>query len=455
LSPVAVSLEPVVSQDHQAARLDDLLARARRTGLFRADDIDLIEQLMFNQGTAPGGAWDALAHAHMELPTWFQQGLDPLSPAYAEQQMKLWRLVSGVERPYDAAVDEKEAPVKGVDAVRLPGFYMRRDAGAVLSASDHVLATGMMLKHSGLKPGDWALEYGAGYGQTALALARLGVNVDTVDISSTFCNFVQQQADFFQVPLRAHQGQFGLNPRPGQRYQLVWFYESFHHCLEFPGLLAHLTALLADGGQVMLAGEPMVEREYAAVPYPWGVRLHSEVVAVVRRFHWFELGFSEDFLYQLFTHAGFTIQRIPCEPSLFGRLYLCTRRPAELHLGQQWLPPVLQEGWHAAEPDGRWTRDRARLALDPAAQQGHIELDLANLLDGRQTVTVQSGEHRLRIVLGRGERRTVRLPASGQAWLQIETRTRRPGALRRWLRGDRRPLGVFVRRLRYNSQAQA
>ena len=29
------------------------------------------------------------------------------------------------------------------------------------------------------------------------------------------------------------QGRFGDNPRPGQRYELIWFYESFHHCLDF------------------------------------------------------------------------------------------------------------------------------------------------------------------------------------------------------------------------------
>lgn len=431
------------------------MKRALGIGYFRADEIDQVAHIMWKEGRQPGGRWDALAHAHLSLPDWFQHGLDPLGDDYAQQQLRLWQLVSGLERPYEVEQDEKEAPTGDVDPVRLPGYYIRRDAGAVLAASDHVLATGMLLKHSGLSPGDWALEYGAGYGQTALALARLGVNVDTVDISSTFCGYVQSQADFFKVPLRAHQGEFGMNPRPGEKYKLIWFYESFHHCFQFQQLLRDLPALLAEGGRVILAGEPVVEREYAAVPYPWGLRLHSEVVAVVRRFHWFELGFSEDFLYQLFTHAGFTIQRIPCEPSLFGRLYLCELRPAELHMGQQWLPPVLEEGWHAAEPDGRWTRASARLALDPGVRQGQIELDLANLLDGRQTITLQSGEQRLRIVLGPGERRTAQWPASGQAWLQIDTRTGRPNAFRRWLRGERRSLGVFVRRLRYNPQEQA
>ena len=50
--------------------------------------------------------------------------------------------------------------------------------------------------------------------------------------------------------------------------------------------------------------------------------------AVVRQQRWFELGFSEPFLLQLFEQAGFTVTRIDCEPTLFGRLYVCTRNGA-------------------------------------------------------------------------------------------------------------------------------
>jgi hypothetical protein len=53
--------------------------------------------------------------------------------------------------------------------------------------------------------------------------------------------------------------------------------------------------------------------------------LHSEVVAVVRKQRWFELGFSEDFLYRLFKDAGFRGRRVDCDPTLFGRLYVFER----------------------------------------------------------------------------------------------------------------------------------
>ena len=292
---------------------------------FEPEDIERVRRTYFETGGAPGSAWEPLRDAHLRLPDWFRHDLDPYGDEYLAQQHRLWRLVAGVERDYDVERDEKEADWAAVDAVRAPGLYVRRDAAAIASASDHVIASGMLLRHCGLKAGDRALEYGAGFGQTALALARLGVNVDTVDVSRTFCGFVNQQAEFFRVPLQAFEGRFGDAPRPGVRYKLVWFYESFHHCVDFQRVVRILPDLLEPGGRVILGGEPIVERPYAAVPYPWGLRLHSEVVAVVRQQRWFELGFTEDFLFELFERVGFTVKRIDCEPTLFGRLYLCQR----------------------------------------------------------------------------------------------------------------------------------
>lgn len=314
-------LREIVPVKHRQTLLRVFDQRPQRGHLFEVEDIPRLVETYFRHGPVPGTPWDEFREAHLRLPNWFRHGLDPLGDEYREQQLRLWQQIAGVKRPYDPAVDEKEHELEGVDAIRRPGYFIRRDDRAIAAASDHVLAMGMLLKHCGLKSGDWALEYGPGFGQGALALARMGVNVDVVDISETFCNRIRQQAEFFEVPLTAFNGQFGMGPRPGQKYKLIWFYESFHHCLTFQALLPQFLTLLADGGRIILSGEPVMESENTAVPYPWGVRLHSEVVAIVRRMHWLELGFSELFLFKLFEEAGFTGSRIDCEPSLFGRQY--------------------------------------------------------------------------------------------------------------------------------------
>ena len=311
----ALTGAPLHERDREAAAID----------WFDSADIDAITELYFSTGGARGTAWDPYRDAHMRVPDWFIHGLDPMGQPYADQQHRLWSLVSGADCSYLPDLHEREHDWGNIDPIRTPGYYVRRDSAAIETAGDHILAMGMTLKHCNLKAGDWALEYGAGFAHTALALARLGVNVDTVDISPTFCGYVQAQASHFGVPLTPFQGHFGVNPRPGHRYAAIWFFEAFHHCVDFARVVHQLRDNLADGGRIILAGEPVFEKEYAAVPYPWGLRLHSEVVAVVRRLRWFELGFSESFLFELFRNAGFAGRRVDCEPSLFGRLYIFER----------------------------------------------------------------------------------------------------------------------------------
>jgi SAM-dependent methyltransferase len=414
-----------VATSIRSSATTDPIERIRRTGFFRADDIQLVHNTYFSGvGPAPGGPWDVFRDAHMELPSWFEPGLDPYSIEYARQQHRLWRLVAGVDRDYEVEVDEKEADWGEVDAVRHPGYYVRRDPGAVSAASDHVIATGMMLKHCGLKPGDWALEYGAGFAQTALALARLGVNVDTVDVSDRFCGWVREQAEFFRVPLTPFKGRFGDAPRTEQKYQVVWFYESFHHCLDFATVVRELPKLLAPGGRVILSGEPIVEREYAAVPYPWGLRLHSEVVAVVRRQRWFELGFSEDFLFELFAHAGFTMQRIECEPSMFGRMYVCHYRPAQVPLDRQWMPQGIAEGWRpTVGATDRQVTGEADWPIEQRDEAREIEVRLRTSRKAPQVVNARCGGYEIALDVPPGRPVDVRLAIPpGATTLQIKCR---------------------------------
>ena len=105
------------------------------------------------------------------------------------------------------------------------------------------------------------LEYGAGFGQVALAFATLGAEVHTVDINAEFCHGIMRLARRYKVNLRAHVGEFDFVPGE-QNYDLIYFYESFHHCLHFTSLMPLLTQRLASGGRIMLAGEPIADGNF-------------------------------------------------------------------------------------------------------------------------------------------------------------------------------------------------
>ena len=250
-------------------------------------------------------------------------------------------------------------------------------AGAVTSAGDHLIAIGHLLKQSGLRAGGRALEYGAGFGQLALTLARLGVEVDTVDINPMFNDAVQAQAEHFGVPLHAFHGEFGLNPRPDSRYDAILFYESFHHCADAPALLDKLRGFLAANGVVMMAGEP-IQGETPLLPYPWGIRLDAETVAVMRWRRWLELGYQETFLARMAIQNGFIWSKCPCALTHYGEIHVLRPRPDRIGLSTLVIPDSEAEGWHGVEAEGRWTNGQAIMPIDSTTSYNSISVCIEN-----------------------------------------------------------------------------
>lgn len=446
---VTPSTQAPIEPEENFDLIADPFIRIDKSGRFRLDDIALITETHILVGDTPNTAWDHFRGKHLILPDWFKTDLDPMSDEYFAQQMRLWNVLAGVEREYVANVDEAEAPIADVDAIRRPGFYIWRSDGAVRGAADHVLATGMLMKHSGLKPGMWALEYGAGFAQAALAFARMGINVDTVDISSTFCGYVKEQAEFFRVNLTPFKALFGDNPRGEQKYDLIWFYESFHHCVDFKNVVGKLKHHLTPTGKILLAGEPIVKREYLAVPYPWGLRLESEVVATIRKFHWFELGYSEDFITNFFVNNGYNAEWIDCPVSTFGMIYSFAPRASRIHFGKLWLPSVDEEGWHAAEPAGRWTRDVSSLALDQTESFDAIEISATNHHPKNYPVSIEYGNVTTIVNFSPGEHKTIRIDAkikSPRITFACETIVPGGSGL---VSNDTRSLGIYLHTIDY------
>ena len=441
---------PPVTNSEPLTTYSSCAERIKATGKFGLDDIDLLVETITGFGVVRGTPWDNFRVAHCVLPDWFRLGIDPLSSDYAAQQQRLWSSVTGIERDYLPTIDEKEESLTDVDAVRRPGYFIRRDADSVEYAAHHLIASGMILKHSGLKPGDSALEYGAGFGQTALTLARLGVAVDTVDISKVFCGYVTQQAAFFKVPLTSFEGEFGWNPRGNHEYDLIFFYESFHHCADFRRVVHAVKRHLAPNGCVLLAGEPIVRTGNSYLPYSWGLRLDAESIVQIKRFGWFELGFTEDFLVSLFSGAGFSARRIECEPSIYGAIYAFKHRGTSIEPGIEWLSLEIESGWNDPEPNGRWTKAESRLYLDITDSFSELVLDATNHHPFVQPVEITYGSATFATKFNPGERKQVVISADEKAsQLIIRTRAYTPGTDYSSKANDPRSLGLFVRAIHY------
>ena len=408
------------------------------------DELDTMAEIFRLEGAAPDGRWAQYSGRVLALPGWFDMGLDPEGEAYRTQQFKLWRLIAGCDEPYDPARDEQAPEVATFDTLRFPGFYARRDPAAISSAGDHLVALGHLVKLSGLRAGDTAIEYGAGFGQIALTLARLGVQVDAVDINPMFNAAVRRQAEIFGVPLAAVHGSFGDNPRPGSRYDAVIFYESFHHCPDTAALIGKLRGMLKPTGVVLMAGEPIAP-PCDIIPYPWGMRLDSETVAVVRWRHWFELGFQEDYLVRTFISNGFVWQKHPCPITHYGEAHSFRPRPPRIEMATYAMPTSISSAWHAPEPIGRWTAGPAELPIDQTGDETHVRVELGNYLPSPVSGSVRCGPHDVTVRLAPGERTVATLPREpGEKSVAIDF-----AAMPAPAPGDDRRLGIYVHAFEY------
>lgn len=271
----------------------------QRRGLGKTVSIDQLDELAdaFRRGDRE--CWNGYS---LSLPAWFDVTLDPASQTYRNQILRLWEAITN-RVGYDAAANEDTPEIGDLDAIFRPAFFASGDSRF---AGGQLMAMGHILMRSGIQPGQRILEYGAGFGLTALSFARLGAKVDTVDINPAFCRAVQAASDRYQVDLTPHNETFGHNPAGiANAYDLIFFYESFHHCLDFEALIGQLRGLLTSTGRVILAGEPIFDNYCPELPYQWGFRLDWENVAVMRIRGWMELGFQKTYLLEQFSKAGF------------------------------------------------------------------------------------------------------------------------------------------------------
>lgn len=226
---------------------------------------------------------------------------DPFSAEYRDFQLALYAAIAG--KPYALANERSCIDLEA--ATRLPFPYVTRSA---FTAGHHLLAIGFMLCKLGLKPGARILEFGPGWGNTTLELARLGFDVTAVDIAPDFCELVRRRAALSGLPVTVVQADFFHAETVETPFDAVLFFECFHHCHDHMRLLRALHRAVAPGGSVFLASEPII----AAYGTPWGLRVDGEALWAIRKHGWLELGFDEAYFAAALARTGWHGVRHDC-----------------------------------------------------------------------------------------------------------------------------------------------
>lgn len=241
-----------------------------------------------------------LADFQLDFDVRIDTALDPFSAEYFGQQQALYEEMAG--RGLDQTTGEMTAldvdeHVAGSNPLNLTDVrHVCKHARAVLTA----------VMMADLPPGASVLDAGCGWGLSSEVMAFCGAKVTGVDINPRFAELVRRRAERLGLPVRAECCGFDRFDTP-ERFDLLFFYECLHHSLRPWETLGRLGRLVRAGGKVVMAGEPV-----NAVWWPhWGLRLDAVSVYCVRKFGWWESGWTPEFITACFARAGFRLELHP------------------------------------------------------------------------------------------------------------------------------------------------
>jgi SAM-dependent methyltransferase len=237
---------------------------------------------------------------------------DPFDPVYRERQFEVYQRISG--RPgYTTDNERSDFPM---DPQRPFPYYTESHD----TVSHQLMAVGYIIMTMRLPAKASVLELGVGWGNTTIALARMGYEVTAVDIEPKFVQLVNDRARLVGLPPPARVGSFLDVGSLERRFDAVLFYECFHHCSDHMSLLRQLHEVLAPGGRVFFAAEPITD----AFSMPWGIRLDGESLWAIRRNGWLELGFQEGFFRTALERCGYSVVKHVTPATHLGVIFEAT-----------------------------------------------------------------------------------------------------------------------------------
>jgi 2-polyprenyl-3-methyl-5-hydroxy-6-metoxy-1,4-benzoquinol methylase len=229
------------------------------------------------------------------------QSLDPYSDEYFAEQLALYEEISGRK------LDQQTNELLDFDVdlhVQAPNPYNHPDP-SILAGQVATLASAC--RAAGASRGNKVLDMGCGWGLSSETLAYCGLEVDAVDINQGFVDLVNQRANRLGLPIRAHASTFDTyEPPPGTEYTFSLFYECFHHATKPWELMERIVSMLVPSGKFLLATEPVQASWWTT----WGIRLDPLSVYCIRKYGWFESGWSDSFLRDMFARNGLAVSTV-------------------------------------------------------------------------------------------------------------------------------------------------
>lgn len=221
------------------------------------------------------------------------ENLDPFSEAYVEEQLRLYQEITG--HSYSVLSDEKTVLDVGIH-VQAANPYNHPDPSMLAM---HLQRLSRAFRYAKARKEETLLDLGCGWGLSSELAAYLGLNVQAIDVNADFVRLVNERAVAGNRTIVAQHSTFEDFTLSAPA-DLALFYECFHHAVRPWVVLDHVVNNLTVGGRLMLAGEPINTIWWQN----WGLRLDALSVYCIRKFGWFESGWSMPFLERLLCRSG-------------------------------------------------------------------------------------------------------------------------------------------------------
>lgn len=166
------------------------------------------------------------------------------------------------------------------------------------------------------------IEFGPGWGNLTLELAKMGLAVTAVDVHPGFGELVSERAKQLGLSINVVVTDM-LDYQASEPFDAAIFFESFHHCSDHLQMLRNLGHIVGEEGVVAFGSEPIT-----ALPYPWGLRMDGMAVWSIRRLGWMENGFTPRYFFKALDRTGWRVETAYSLDIPSCSVIVARRRPA-------------------------------------------------------------------------------------------------------------------------------
>ena len=367
---------------------------------------------------------------------------DPFSESYRLEQLELYRALSGLE--YTLTNELTSTRQSQADFER--GYpWITGDLATISEHSGKVAqAFAALGSFFDRESGSLSVaEFGAGWGNLAIPLARSGLKVTCVDIDTGFLDRIGRIAvrNDLQIAFCASDFLAAAENLEGP-FDGIIFQSSFHHCLDFDRLLWKIHEhQLSSRGAIFFLAEPIDE----GFNLPWGLRHDGESLWAIMLNGWLELGFSRDFFLNLLFRNGYFVRDIPALGNLAGPGFLATKSTTETALRNFLLPKIFSDTWHVEPKDGHASFSK-RLSVLPGLRdckstQKSYRLRIANYGVEDTQIAIKGELGREQVEIRRGEELKLQVAANCDR-VEFYSSTYVPNEI--YSNGDTREVGFAI-----------